>query len=114
MKKYKRTVDRVGIYMSGSDEDEGVREIGRRHRKQGYLGIGYHFVIRLNGDLEIGRSLMKPDTQNVRHNASSISICVVGSMSPQGKQDDTLTDLLEQIRTRYRFESPSLTIEKRY
>ncbi len=36
--------------------DIGVKEIDGWHRKRGWSGIGYHFVIRRNGIVETGRT----------------------------------------------------------
>ena len=38
-------------------EDIGAREIRRWHQRQGYSDIGYHYVIRRDGRVEIGRPL---------------------------------------------------------
>ena len=39
--------------------DIGVKEINEWHLQRGWSGIGYHYVIRRNGDLETGRDLLK-------------------------------------------------------
>jgi len=42
-----------------ASHDVSAKEIDRWHRERGWNGIGYHFVIRFNGDIERGRSMDK-------------------------------------------------------
>ena len=39
------------------NEDLSARDIDERHRKRGLLKIGYHFVIKRDGTIELGRPL---------------------------------------------------------
>ena len=36
-------------------QDFGVREIRQMHRERGFLDVGYHYIIKRNGDIENGR-----------------------------------------------------------
>ena len=40
-----------------ADRDLTVEEIDRYHKSKGWDGIGYHFVIRKNGNIETGRDI---------------------------------------------------------
>ena len=48
--------DMIVIHHTGeNDIDASAEQIHEWHLNQGWAGIGYHFVIRKNGDVEIGR-----------------------------------------------------------
>lgn len=53
----RRITDQIVIHHTGnpSDDDLSAREIHRSHLNQGWAGIGYHYVIRKDGTIEIGR-----------------------------------------------------------
>lgn len=56
-KKRERT-DRIVVHKLRNQEDIGVKELDIKHRRLGGLSIGYHFVVRLNGDIEDGRDVL--------------------------------------------------------
>ena len=64
---------------------------------RGFSDIGYHYVIRLDGTIEVGRPLSKPGAHCLGHNKNSIGICYVGGRrrDPEGRRryvrDDTRT-----------------------
>lgn len=62
------------------------------HRRRGFLGIGYHYVIRRDGKVEFGRPTNKPGAHVRGHNAHSIAICLVGGLDPKGKAEDNFTE----------------------
>lgn len=91
--------------------DIGVKEIDRWHRKRGWLRIGYHWVIRRNGNLEAGRDESQAGAHTIGFNNKSIGICIVGgirdtdSMAPEDnftdEQWETLKDLLSRLQAIY-------------
>lgn len=54
--------------------------IDRWHRAKGWLRIGYHYVIKRDGELEKGRDISVVGAHVEGHNAKSIGICMVGGM----------------------------------
>lgn len=64
--------------------DIGAAEIDRWHRKNGWNGIGYHYVIRRDGSLEHGRKVTQPGAHVYGHNRESLGICLVGGRSDEG------------------------------
>ena len=63
--------------------DIGVKEIRQWHVEgQGWRDIGYHYVIRRNGQLETGRPREQVGAHVAGHNANSIGICLVGGLDP--------------------------------
>jgi N-acetyl-anhydromuramyl-L-alanine amidase AmpD len=90
--------------------DIGVREITQWHIKRGFDTVGYHYVIRRNGELEAGRKESVIGAHVRGHNAKSIGICMAGGVSEQNKPENnfspeqfrTLETLLGQLKGRYR------------
>ena len=76
-------VDFIILHCSATkpSQDIGVGEIDRWHRARGFLKVGYHYVIRRNGDVELGRSLNEAGAHASGYNNRSIGICLVGGVS---------------------------------
>lgn len=91
--KTNRKIDKIIIHCSASKEgvDIGVKEINKLHIKRGYNGIGYHYVIRINGVIENGRDISKIGAHTSGYNTGSIGICYVGGLDKNGKIKDTRT-----------------------
>lgn len=80
--KYKERTrtDLIVVHCSAtpSTRDIGAREINRWHIAQGWLGIGYHYVIRRDGTIETGRPYNTIGSHAQGVNDRSIGICLVG------------------------------------
>lgn len=63
------------------DMDIGLAEIDRWHRARGFFKVGYHFIIRRDGTVEVGRSIDEPGAHAVGYNSVSIGICLVGGVA---------------------------------
>ena len=92
------------------DQESSVAQIDMWHRRQGWkLGIGYHYVIRRDGEIEKGRPEWLTGAHCKNHNAHSIGICYEGGLNIRGQPDDTRTEaqkasmrrLLEELHQRY-------------
>lgn len=59
--------------------DIGAHEIDTWHKLRGWLCIGYHFVVRRGGSVELGRPIAMVGAHCYGNNANSIGICLVGS-----------------------------------
>lgn len=88
-----RKITEIIIHCSATTEDKDftVEDIDRWHRQRGFNGIGYHFIIRLDGSINPGRSMCQIGAHCKGHNAHSIGICYVGGLSSDGKPKDTRT-----------------------
>ena len=71
-----------------SSMDIGVEEIRNWHVDRGWDDIGYHYVIRRNGDIEPGRQLAFVGAHAKGHNKTSIGICMVGGVDDDGDPAD--------------------------
>ncbi|WP_026012367.1 N-acetylmuramoyl-L-alanine amidase [Vibrio splendidus] len=72
-------------------QDVGVAEIRRWHKKRGWRDVGYHFVIRRNGDVELGRPLSQTGAHVKGHNKGNIGICMVGGCNAELQPEDNFT-----------------------
>lgn len=106
-----RPIKKIFIHVTDSDDslDIGYREINDWHKARGFLspsGIscGYHYIIRRNGTIELGR----PDEEIGSHvkgqNTHSIGIVWVGRNQIDKKQEKTLYVLLRNLLNQYSLE----------
>lgn len=88
-----RTIDSIIIHCSATPcgKDFTAADIDRWHRQRSFNGIGYHFVIRLDGTIESGRPIGKPGAHCVGWNNRSIGICYIGGLDCCGHPADTRT-----------------------
>lgn len=93
-----REITEIILHCSATKEgkDVSAAKIDEWHKKEGFLMIGYHYVIRLDGSIEEGRPLSMVGAHCVGHNRNSIGICYVGGLDKDRKPKDTRT---EQQRT---------------
>ena len=88
-----REIDAIVIHCSYTPPsmDIGVREIYDWHvNDNGWKDIGYHYVIRRNGNIEIGRPEHTPGAHVAGHNHNTIGLCLVGAKARQGATLQTL------------------------
>ena len=81
-----RLIDTIVVHCADTPPrmDIGANEIRRWHVvDNGWSDIGYHYVIRRNGDIEDGRPVDIVGAHARGHNQNSIGICLVG-----GKAED--------------------------
>lgn len=71
--------------------DIGASDIDRWHRERGWLKIGYHYVIKRDGTVEVGRALLEVGAHAKGHNATSVGVCMVGGMSEDGEPETNFT-----------------------
>lgn len=87
----------------------GCDTVDSWHRQRGWSGIGYHYLVGLDGTVETGREEARVGAHCQRHNAHSIGICYVGGTDREGRPADTRTEaqrlalrrLLSELRGRY-------------
>lgn len=79
-KRPRRPVDRVFLHCSASDNPthDSAAVIDAWHKVNGWASIGYHFFIRKDGTLEIGRDLEKTPAAQEGNNTGTIAICLHG------------------------------------
>ncbi|MGI5880582.1 MAG: N-acetylmuramoyl-L-alanine amidase [Syntrophomonadaceae bacterium] len=91
------STSQIVLHHSAS-QDVPAAVIHSWHLLQGWAGIGYHFVIRKNGDIERGR----PQDSIGAHagaevNARSIGICLSGDFTQATPTEQQISSLVELI-----------------
>lgn len=71
--------------------DIGVREIAQWHKEQGWLAIGYHFIIRRDGTVEAGRDQDAVGSHVKGYNSTSVGVCLVGGIDAKGQPEANFT-----------------------
>ena len=90
-----RDIDKIIIHCSATPEGVffDASRIDKWHRDRGWSGIGYHYVILLDGTIEYGRDIKKTGAHTLGHNTGSIGICYIGGMDKNmDNAKDTRTD----------------------
>ena len=79
--------------------DIGAREIRSWHVSppRNWADIGYHYVIRRDGTLEVGRPLTVPGAHVEGYNSKSLGICLVGGINDQGEPEDNFTAIQKAV-----------------
>ncbi len=88
------STDFVVIHCSATppDLDIGRDEIDVWHRARGWNGVGYHFVIRRDGELEYGRQPTKKGAHaGAAYNNRSLGLCMIGGVNADGKPESNFT-----------------------
>jgi hypothetical protein len=91
----RKKTDFIVIHCSWSppSADWSVKDIDRMHRERGFLRVGYHYVARRDGTLEVGRPLDAVGAHAYPFNSSSVGICLIGGMAEGSREDeDNFTD----------------------
>ena len=85
--------DTIIIHCSATypGQDVGVAEIDRWHRERGFDGIGYHYVVRLDGTIEEGRPYHRDGAHAQGWNHRAVGICYIGGYDAKGRPADTRT-----------------------
>ncbi|MFV0599265.1 MAG: N-acetylmuramoyl-L-alanine amidase [Bacteroidales bacterium] len=106
-----RKIDKIIIHCSATPEGRAVtvRDIDKWHREKGYNGIGYHYVIGLNGEVRKGRDINLIGAHTQGQNYNSIGICYVGGCDKAMKAKDTRThaqkvallNLVKELKKQY-------------
>ena len=107
-----RKISLIVIHCSAvtPNQKSSAAQIDTWHRDRGWkFGIGYHYVIRRNGEIEPGRPEWMVGAHCVNHNSHSIGVCYEGGLDIRGQPADTRTAeqkaslrrLLEDLHQRY-------------
>jgi len=112
-----RTINKIIVHCSATQEgrDLDAAEINKWHLKRGWNGIGYHYVVLLDGVIEYGRSIYKQGAHVKGENEGSIGICYIGGVESErgsnGKwiakdtrtpeQKESLIHVLKTIKAMY-------------
>lgn len=111
-----RKINKIIIHCSATIEGQSITAdtIDQWHKKRGWRGIGYHYVIGLDGLIEYGRMVDEIGAHVKSMNADSIGICYIGGLDADKEPKDTRTleqkeSLLDLLKTLKRLH-PDATI----
>lgn len=81
-----------------------VNDIRKWHKARGFRDVGYHYVILLDGTIQLGRPLDQSGAHVKDHNADSIGVCYIGGLDKDGNPKDTRTpEQIESMKLIYNF-----------
>jgi N-acetyl-anhydromuramyl-L-alanine amidase AmpD len=88
-----RKIDYLVVHCSATVEGKHItaEDIDRWHKQRGWSGIGYHYVILLDGTVQEGRPEAKIGAHVKGYNKNSIGVCYIGGLSKNKAPKDTRT-----------------------
>ena len=95
-----RKISKIIIHCSDSDIDEkhdNIEAIRRWHLANGWRDIGYHYFVRKNGTIEIGRQLKTIGAHSFSNNTSSIGICCAGKNNFTREQFESTSKIVRNL-----------------
>lgn len=89
-----RRIDTIIVHCTATKagRDFHVSDVDAWHRERGYNGCGYHYIVALDGTIEVGRPIERVGAHCSGHNAHSIGIAYVGGLDANGRPADTRTE----------------------
>ena len=110
-----RPINRIIVHCTASPEgrEMTVKQIDDIHRNENHWanGIGYHWVIYLDGSIHQGRPESMPGAHCVGYNKHSIGVCYVGGTEKDNpekakdtrtpEQKEAFVKLLAELHERY-------------
>ncbi|PZT91980.1 N-acetylmuramoyl-L-alanine amidase [Sphingomonas sp.] len=104
-----RAITSIAVHCTATREGQPfhVADVRAWHKAQGWNDIGYHFLVALDGTIEIGRPKAQVGAHVAGHNAKSIGIVYVGGVAKDGRtpkdsrtpeQKAAMVDLLRVLK----------------
>ena len=96
-----RAIKRIIIHCSATKPNQniGAATIKKWHLDRGWADIGYHYVIRRNGEVETGRDrdgdgdiFEEIGAHTYKYNRDSLGICIVGGIDYDGEPEANFSD----------------------
>ena len=96
-------IDKIVIHCSATTNGRHhtAEDIHRWHKERGWSGIGYHYVIRVDGVLDSGRPHYWTGSHAKGHNTNSIGICLIGTDDFNEQQWAILEMLVSKLLHEY-------------
>jgi len=94
-----RPIEYIIIHCTATPEgrEHDVNDIRSWHKAKGWSDIGYHYLIKIDGTIEPGRSVEIPGAHARGYNSDSIGIVYVGGMTKDmSAPKDTRTSAQKQ------------------
>lgn len=111
-----RRIDKIIIHCTATPEGRyvTVADVDRYHKSRGWSGIGYHYLIGLNGEIWQGRDESQIGAHVMGQNTNSIGVCYVGgvdkSMNPKDTRTPAQIDALKKLIADLKKKYPQATV----
>ena len=111
-----RKITEIIIHCTATPEGRAVTraDVDLWHRQLGFFGIGYHYLVLLDGTIAEGRPLWRVGAHCADHNRHSVGICYVGGLDSHMRPKDTRTPAqraaLRQLVDRLRSQFPGIRV----
>jgi len=89
MRPIRRIILHCTATQDGSHID--VATVRKWHKARGFSDCGYHYLIHLDGNIEIGRPVATKGAHTRGENYDSIGVAYAGGLDKHGKPKDTMT-----------------------
>ena len=103
-----RKISKVVIHCSDSPDslDIGFLQINKFHKEKGWkssssIACGYHYLIRRNGVIEVGRTIDEVGAHVQGGNFDSIGICLIGRNDFSEPQFESCKRLVGSLKKQY-------------
>ena len=102
-----RLVNKIIVHCSDTPKGAyyDIEDIRKWHvQENGWQDVGYHYIILLDGSIQIGRNLETIGAHCYGHNKSSVGVCYIGGKSQDTRtkeQKESLKVLLKTLKKIY-------------
>lgn len=107
-----RAITHIVVHCTATPEGRphSVADIRAWHKAKGWSDIGYHWVVLLDGTVQMGRMEGMPGAHVAGHNANSIGVVYVGGIDKNtfrpkdtrtAAQKKSLVSILKELKKRY-------------
>jgi len=105
-----RHINKIIIHCSDSDNvaHDDISVIRQWHLKRGFVDVGYHYFVKINGIVQIGRPMYMVGAHCINQNLTSIGICLSGRHSFTEKQFLATRQLCEDLEDRYKIKETEI------
>lgn len=86
------------------NDNIGAAQIKEWHLERGFNDIGYHFIIRRSGIIEVGRKEETIGAHTKGFNTNSLGICLVGKRNFTTEQVSSLKVLYKDILNKHKID----------
>ncbi|MEW6171849.1 MAG: N-acetylmuramoyl-L-alanine amidase [Bacillota bacterium] len=98
-----KLVDYIVVHHT-ANADVPVEMVDQWHKNRGWAGVGYHYVVRRNGDIERGRPEHMQGAHVIGHNDHSLGVALGGDFTkyvPPEAQLSAAVKLVRDLLMRY-------------
>lgn len=101
IKKSARHINRIIIHSTATPQgrEVSVDDVTRWHIARGFSTIGYHYLIGLDGTIDLGRSIHQIGAHAKGQNRRSIGVAYVGGCDSDMNPKDTRTEAQDMALT---------------